>query len=226
MKISVIIPTFNEEDTLVEILKRVLKQEVVGEIIVVDDGSKDKTRELLKKIQSNNSRIKLVKHKTNLGKGAAIRSGLTKASLDYVLIQDADLEYDPANYNNLLKHASNKAVIYGSRLKTSNDFAYLHTLLGNIFITALGNVLFGTGLSDSYTGYKLIPTKIFKSLQLKSNGFEIEAEITGKLAKRKIPIIEVPIIYNPRKYQQGKKIKAVDALKGAITYLKIKLNKD
>jgi len=226
MKISVIIPAYNEENTLPEILRLVLRQKAVGEVIVVDDGSKDSTWKLLKKIQLANPRIKPIRHAINLGKGAAIRTGLTKATLNYILIQDADLEYSPANYGDLLKHASCKVAVYGSRLKTANDFAYLHTLLGNILITALGNILFGIKLTDSYTGYKLLPAKMIRSLQLKSDGFEIEAEITGKLAKSKVPIIEVPITYHPRKYNEGKKIKAKDALKGAVTYLKIKFKRE
>ena len=224
-KISIIIPTYNEEETITEIVRRVTKQEEAGEVIIVDDGSTDKTWELLQQIKSPKPEMKLIKHKINQGKGAAIRSGLKRVSLDYVLIQDADLEYDPRNYPKLLKQASVKTVVYGSRLKTANDYAYLTTLIGNVLVTFLCNLLFKTKLSDSYTGYKLIPFKIFKSLKLKSKGFEIEAEITGKLAKRKIPIIEVPISYSPRKYKQGKKIKARDALKGAITYIKIKLDK-
>lgn len=220
MTVSVIVPTYNEEKTLSKILDKVLKQKNVNEIIVVDDGSKDRSWDILKSIQ--NPKIIAIKHQKNLGKGAAIRTGIEKAKFDYILIQDADLEYDPVNYRSIFNKASKKVVVFGSRLKTKNKFAYIRTYLGNIFITTVCNILFNTNLTDSYTCYKLIPTKIAKSLNLNSNGFEIEAEITGKLAKRKIPIIEVPITYKPRNYKQGKKIKAKDAIQGFLTYIKIR----
>lgn len=222
MKVSVIIPSFNEEKTLKTIIDKVLKQKDISEIIVVDDGSKDKSWDILKSIK--NSKIKSFKHDKNQGKGAAIITGINKASFDYVLIQDADLEYDPVNYQAIFKKASKKVAVFGSRLKTKNNFAYIRTYLGNIFITTIGNILFNIRLTDSYTCYKLIPTNIAKSLKLNSKGFEIEAEITGKLAMRKIPIIEVPISYKPRNYEEGKKIKAKDAINGFVTYLKVRFS--
>lgn len=222
MTVSVIMPTYNEEETLSKIIDRVLKQKNVNEIIVVDDGSKDKSWNILKSIK--NPKVKPFKHNKNQGKGAAIITGINKAKFDYILIQDADLEYDPVNYPALFEKATQKVTIFGSRLKTKNNFAYIRTYLGNIFITTIGNILFNIRLTDSYTCYKLIPTNIAKSLNLNSNGFEIEAEITGKLAKRKIPIVEVPISYKPRNYKQGKKIKAKDAIKGFLTYLKIRFS--
>ncbi|MBI2066061.1 glycosyltransferase family 2 protein [Candidatus Woesebacteria bacterium] len=223
-KISVIIPTFNEEKTIEKTLGAVLKQKAVGEVIIVDDGSWDKTSNILKDNKSRDSRIKLIFHQKNLGKGAAVRTGLSQVSSNYVLIQDADLEYDPVHYKNLISKVSQTHVVYGSRLLTKNPHAYARTYLGNVLLTGLGNLLFGTSLTDSYTGYKLLPTKIFKSLNLSSNGFELEAEITAKLAKRKISIVEVPISFRPRKYEQGKKIKAEDALRGVLTFLKIKFS--
>ena len=222
MKVSVIIPCFNEEKTLKKIIDKVLRQNFISEIIVVDDGSKDNSWEILKSIK--NPKVKPYKHNKNQGKGTAIITGIRKANYEYILIQDADLEYDPINYKSLFEKATQKTVIYGSRLKTKNNFAYFRTYMGNIVITLVGNILFNLKLTDSYTCYKLIPTKIAKSLKLCSKGFEIEAEITGKLAKRKVPIIEVPISYKPRSYKQGKKIKAKDALKGFFTYLKISFN--
>ena len=222
VKISVIIPTFNEEKTIEKTLDKVLKQKVVGEVIIVDDGSRDKTPNLLKENKSRDLRIKLIFHQKNLGKGAAVRTGLSQVSSNYVLIQDADLEYDPVDFQKLIDKASYGHAVYGSRLLTKNPHAYARTYLGNVFLTGLGNLLFGIKLTDSYTGYKLLPTKIIKALNLSSNGFELEAEITAKLAKRKIPIIEVPISFRPRKYEQGKKIKAKDALIGVLTFLKIK----
>lgn len=223
MKLSIIIPVFNEEKTIRRALNKVLAQTLVQEIIVVDDGSRDKTQNVLREIKSQNSKVKIIIHPKNLGKGAAVRTGISKATGDYVLIQDADLEYDPTEYKNLIIKASYKRVIYGSRLLTKNPHAYNRTYLGNVLITNFCNLLFGTKLTDSYTCYKLMPTIIARALNLSSNGFEIEAEITGKLAKRKIPILEVPISFKPRKYEEGKKIKAQDALEGFLTFLKIKL---
>ena len=222
MKISVIIPAFNEEKTIAKTLAAVLKQKVVEEVIVVDDGSRDKTANILKKNQSQDVRIKLIFHQKNRGKGAAIRTGLSQVTSDYVLIQDADLEYDPTDFQNLISKASPNHAVYGSRLLTKNPHAYTRTYLGNVALTALANLLFGTSLTDAYTGYKLLPTKIMRALNLSAKGFELEAEITAKLAKRKIPIVEVPISFRPRKYEQGKKIKAKDALTGILTFLKIK----
>lgn len=220
MQLSVIIPAFNEEKTIEKILKKVLAQENVAEVIVVNDGSTDNTSALVDKFRS--PRIQVISHRTNQGKGTAICSGIKKVSGDYTIIQDADLEYNPEEYGNLLKYASLRKVVYGSRIKGDNPHAYTRTYLGNILITAFCNLLFGTKLTDAYTCYKLIPTKILKSLSLTSCGFEIEAEITAKLAKQKIPIVEVPITYKPRSYRGGKKIKAKDALIGAFTFLKIK----
>ena len=222
MKLSVIVPTFNESDTIIKTLEQVLKQKQVSEVIVVDDGSTDQTNSQFKNIK--NPKLKIVVHEKNLGKGAAVRSGIEKASGDYLIIQDADLEYDPSQFEILTRHASPAKAIYGSRLMAKNDYAYLHTLLGNMFLTSTFNLLFGQNLTDSYTCYKLIPTKIARTLDLKSNGFEIEAEITAKLAEKGIKIIEVPIKYTPRGYKQGKKIKAIDALKGFLTYLQIRFS--
>jgi len=223
MKLSIIIPIYNEEKTIREVLNKVLEQTLVQEVIIVNDGSRDKTANILRKIKSQNSKVKIMNHTKNLGKGAAVRTGIYMATGDYVLIQDADLEYDPDEYKKLISKASYKKVIYGSRLLTKNPHAYIRTYLGNILITNFCNLLFGTKLTDSYTCYKLLPTKLVKALNLFSNGFEIEAEITGKLAKRKIPILEVPISFKPRSYDEGKKIKARDALRGFLVFLKIKL---
>lgn len=220
MKLIVIIPVFNEQKTLKESIEKVLSQSVVKRILVVDDGSTDKTPEILRSI--GNNKIKVITHHKNLGKGAALRTGFSKVSGDFVIVQDADLEYNPHEYSKLLKSASPDTVVYGSRIKGQNAHAYTMTYLGNVLVTLVCNLLFGTKLTDSYTCYKLLPTKIAKELKLQSNGFEIEAEITANLLKKGIKIIEVPIKYSPRTYEQGKKIKAKDALLGILTYLKIR----
>lgn len=224
MKLTVIIPVFNEEKTIKKVLAEVLKQKIVSQIIIVDDGSQDKTRDILKKIRRQTSlqKLSVILHNTNQGKGAAIRTGLIYAKEDYIIIQDADLEYNPQEYRKLVESASEKTVVYGSRIIGNNPRAYWRTYFGNIIVTAFANLLFGTNLTDSYTCYKLIPLKIAKRLNLSSNGFEIEAEITGKLATLGVPIVEVPISYQPRSYEAGKKIKARDASKGILTFLKIR----
>lgn len=223
MKLSVIVPTFNESGTILQTLEKVLSQKKVYEIIVVDDGSKDDTPRLLKKFKQ--PKIILITHIKNLGKGAAIRSGIKAVKGDYLIIQDGDLEYDPGQFGILIKYASPETVVYGSRLMVGNQnkYAYFYTLLGNLLVTKTFNLLYGQKLTDSYTCYKLLSVKVAKKLNLRSNGFEVEAEITAKLAKMGIKIIEVPIKYNPRSYKEGKKIKTKDALKGFFTYFKIRL---
>lgn len=226
-KISVIIPAYNEEKTIKTVVQKVMRQNEVGEIIVVDDGSKDATAELLLPFtEKQDQKVKFFKHTINLGKGAAIRNGLNHVTYPYLLIQDADLEYDPQeNYKNIISQAAPKKVVYGTRLSSiKNKHAYLRTYLGNVFITAFCNSLYGARLTDIYTGYKLIPTEVARALELKSSGFEIEAEITAKLLKRKIKITEIPVHYTPRNYKQGKKIVFKDAIKGALTLLKIKFS--
>jgi len=218
--LTVIVPVLNEEETLLAVLKKITALAEVSQIIVVDDGSTDKTPHILKGFK--NKKVKVITHKKNSGKGAALQTGLKHAKEDLVIFQDADLEYNPQEFLNLLKHAGKDQAVYGSRIKGNNPHAYWQTYLGNVLITGFCNALFGTNLTDSYTCYKLLPTKVAQGLKLKSRGFEVEAEITGKLAKSRIPIVEVPITYKPRSYEQGKKIKARDALKGAITYLKIR----
>lgn len=221
-KLSIIVPVFNEEKTIKKVLQQVLEQKEIAEIIIVDDCSTDNTSKILQKIQD--PRIVVLSSPRNQGKGAAIQKGLKQVKADFVIIQDADLEYNPAEYKKLLRDRSENKVIYGSRLRKENPRAYWRTYWGNVLVTTFCNFLFGTKLTDSYTCYKLLPTRLARSLHLSSNGFEIEAEITAKLAKAGIPILEVPISYTPRSYKEGKKIKAIDALKGALTFLKIRLS--
>lgn len=220
--LSVIIPVLNEQETINKVLNKVLSQKEVVEIIVVDDGSTDKTPHILKKIK--HKKIKIFTHLKNQGKGAAICTGLEKVKGDYIIIQDADLEYDPSEFKKLLEIADTKTVVFGSRILGNNPHAYTRTYLGNVLLSSLASFLFNKKLTDTYTCYKLIPTKIAKNLNLKSKGFELEAEITARLLKQGTPIIEVPISYNPRSYEQGKKIKAKDALIGAWNFIKIRLN--
>lgn len=218
MILSIIIPIFNEEKTIEEILERVTKVKlpysVRKKIIVVDDGSSDNSKS---KIQNSKfyKNIKLVVHKNNQGKGAAIRTGLKYIIGDFVIIQDADLEYNPNDYPKLLKPIVEKQaeVVFGTRLKNYPLKLWgphktplpLH-LIANKFLTLLTNMLYGSNMTDMETGYKLFRKEVLKSIELNCNKFNFEAEVTAKLLKRKITVIEVPISVKPRTYQEGKKI--------------------
>lgn len=219
MTISIIIPVFNEEKTIEEIIGRVVAADTLSykkEIIAVNDGSTDASPELLEKLEKLFGII-LLQHAENLGKGAAIRTGLNKASGDLVLIQDGDLEYDPKDYPKLLKAINRDAsVIYGSRNIFPQKTSHLHYVWGANFLTWLANRLFGSQLTDLYTGYKLFPSSLIKSIALESRGFEFEAEITAKILKKGIAIREVPITYSPRTFEEGKKIRFRDGLVGLL----------
>ncbi|MDO8660066.1 MAG: glycosyltransferase family 2 protein [Candidatus Parcubacteria bacterium] len=224
MKISIIIPIYNEENTLAEVVLNTQKVFTQGkndyEIILVNDGSKDKTREIISKILDPH--IITIHHETNYGKGRAIQSGVKKATGDYVAIQDADLEYDPMNLFKLTQLAiEKKSVIYGKR---SGKDGYILNRLGNKILSLICNILFFSKLSDIYTCYKIIPRKLMQSLNLNSNGFEIEAEITAKILKKKIKIIEIPITYTPRSFAEGKHIRWRDGYKGILKLIEIKLS--
>lgn len=225
MKLSIIIPVYNEENTLSELLDKVLKVEIDKEIIIVDDGSHDRTKQILKTIKDD--RVRIVTHTKNLGKGKAIITGIENCAGEFVLIQDADLEYEPADYLKLQDAIlKNKAdAVYGSRfLSKKRCTAFWHYLV-NLFLTQLTNLLYGTNLTDMETCYKLIKRDVAKGLNLCSLGFEIEAEITIKLAKKNYRICEVPISYHSRSYHSGKKIKWIDAVKTIVTIIKYKFKK-
>jgi glycosyltransferase involved in cell wall biosynthesis len=207
MKLSVIIPVYNESESIEQLLNTVHAVPIEKEIVVVDDFSEDGTREKLKNIDS----ITLVLHAYNQGKGSAIRSGIKKATGDIIVIQDADLEYDPFDYPKLLANFSNDKVgaVFGSRFKGNSNFLFL-SKLANYFLTTLTNILYSGHLSDMETCYKMVRREIILSLNLTARRFEIEPEITAKLLRKKIKIVEVPIDYHAR--TQGKKIGAHDAI--------------
>lgn len=218
-KLSIIVPVFNEEKTIGEILKKVLSVKlptgIQKEIIVVDDGSTDNTRKVL-------SKFKILRHNRNLGKGAAIRTGIKNSSGDFIIIQDADLEYDPKDYIKLLDPILQKKtkVVFGSRLVNyplkllgqDKTVLPLH-LIANRFLTALVNILYGSNLTDMETCYKLFSKEVLDKINLESNGFEIEPEITIKTLKLGYSIFEVPINTKPRTYEEGKKIGFSDGLR-------------
>lgn len=224
--ISIIIPVYNEEKTISQILKKICEASLGGkkEIIVVDDGSFDKTKEVLDVLQRKYDFI-FLKHDKNKGKGAAIKTGLEKATGDMVVIQDADLEYDPSDLPQMMKILYEEpeiTAVYGSRKIDPERRGYFFYFLGNRAISFLINILFGSNLTDSYTCYKLFRTDFLKSLELESNGFEIEAEMTCKTLKRKAKIKEAEISYNPRTFEEGKHIRIKDGLIGFFTILKYK----
>lgn len=220
MKLSVIVPVFNEEKTINLILEKVFKaylsKKLEKEIVVVDDCSGDKTGKLLSEW---GNKIKLIRHAKNLGKGAAVKSGLKEANGEIIIIQDADLEYDPTYYPVLLKPIleKNAKVVYGSRLTNyplrlwgkSKTVLPLH-LIANRFLTLLTNLLYGSNLTDMETCYKVFKQDVLEKVSLKSNGFEIEPEITAKILKQGFKIIEIPITVSPRGYKEGKKIGYLD----------------
>jgi dolichol-phosphate mannosyltransferase len=230
MKLSIIIPVYNEEKTIEEILRQVSAVKLPGvdrEIIVVDDSSNDKSKEKIQNIQLKG--IKLIIHKENQGKGAAVVTGIKKSKGDIILIQDADLEYDPNDYPKLLKPImSGKAeVVYGSRLKnyplrfTGKKKTPLIThYLGNRFLTFITNVLYGNDLSDMETCYKVFRREVVKGIEIKAKRFDFEPEFTAKIMKRGIKIHEVPIKVKPRGYDEGKKITWKDGFIAVWTLLK------
>ena len=222
--VSLIIPIFNEEKTLENVISRCSKQKEVKQIVVVNDGSTDNTKKILNKLKSKLSKISIVNHPRNLGKGAAIKSGLRKAVGKYVMVQDADLEYSPEEIINLFEKAekSPDGIVFGTRSHQKKK-GYLLAQLGNWYLNILFNFLFNLNLTDSYTCYKLIPKKIWQKIHLESDGFEIDSELVSKLGLNKCNILEIPISYQPRKYSEGKKINWLDIIKATAVAFKVRL---
>jgi glycosyltransferase involved in cell wall biosynthesis len=223
-KLSIVVPVFNERNTLVEILRRMraveLPDGIEREIIVVDDGSDDGTRDVLK--QLSDSTVRVVMHEVNRGKGAALRTGFAHATGEYVLVQDADLEYDPEDWPRMLNPVlrGKARVVYGSRFTGERRNMLLLHWIGNRFLSMTTNVLYNTTLSDMETCYKLIERDLVASMKLHSNRFDIEPEITAKILKRGIRIYEVPISYSGREFDEGKKITWRDGFSALWTLVK------
>ncbi len=229
--LSVIIPAYNEEETIVRLLEKIratpLLQQIKKELIVVDDCSSDQTGETVASYMKANPGldIKYFKHITNRGKGASLHTGIRHASGDLLIIQDADLEYDPADYNKLLEPvmAGQADVVYGSRFLEGSQFGIyglLHTV-GNKFLTRLSNLFTGLKLTDMETCYKLLPVKLIKSMDLKEQRFGFEPELTALLAKiPNLRIIEVSVSYSRRTYTEGKKIGWRDGVRAFYVIIK------
>jgi len=220
MKLSVIIPVYNEKNTLEKILDKVLAVPLEKEVILVDDCSKDGSREILKNM--NRSGVVTVFHDVNKGKGAAIRTGLQYVTGDVVVIQDADLEYAPNEYLKLIEpiKSGHADVVYGSRFSGKTEKMSLAHYLGNKVLTIATNILYGTKLTDMETCYKMVKVPIFKSLKLRANRFDFEPEITAKLLKSGKKIIEIPISYEGRHWTEGKKITWKDGLAALLSIIK------
>ena len=223
MHLSVVIPVFNERATVLNVVDRVLAVDLEKEIIVVDDCSTDGTRDLLRERARDG--FTLVLHDVNQGKGAALRSGFARATGDFVIVQDADLEYDPADYVKLLAVVEDRdaVAVYGSRLAQERPIMALRHFVGNRLLTGLTNLLYGSQLTDMETCYKLLKRGLVNELCLSSNSFNIEPEITAKLLKKGIAIYEVPISYAGRSFAEGKKISWVDFVSAVWTLVRIRL---
>jgi glycosyltransferase involved in cell wall biosynthesis len=221
MQLSVIVPVYNEKDTIQEILRQVRAVNRANEIIVVDDGSTDGTRDLLK-AEETQPGTQVIYHDRNQGKGAAVRTGFDRATGDILLIQDADLEYDPRDYAALLRpiEEGRIKVVYGSRFLGPRKAMLFWHMLGNKLLTLLTNVLYNTILSDMETCYKVFRADVIRGIPLRSRRFEFEPEITAKVLKRGHRIFEVPISYYGREYTEGKKITWREGPKAVWTLIK------
>ena len=238
IELSIIIPVYNEKNTILEIIDRVEKTNINKQIIIVDDFSIDGTREILIK---NKQKIKLILHDKNMGKGAAIRSAQQYVEGNYVIIQDADLEYNPNDYHPLLSSikTNNYKVLYGSRVLKrrlenkenlsekykDQNFTHSVRIFANFILTEVSNIINHQKLTDAHTCYKLFDAKLFKSIKLEENGFAFCPEITTKISNLKLNITEIPINYNGRTYKEGKKIKFIHGVEAIFALFKYKFLK-
>lgn len=222
MQVSVVIPVYDEAATVADVLARVRATGLAHEIVVVDDGSQDGTADVVARLADELPEVRLFRHETNRGKGAALRTGFEKVSGDVVIIQDADLEYDPRDYPRLLEPiADGRAdVVFGSRfLGGPHRVLFYWHYVGNRLLTVVSNALNNINLSDMETGYKVFRREVLEGMQLRSNRFGFEPEFTAKVARRRWRIYEVPISYSGRTYAEGKKIGWRDGVKAFVAML-------
>ncbi len=214
--LSVVVPVYNEERTLATLVDRLLSVPHLSEIIVIDDCSTDRTPEIARQLAGEHAQVKVVRHQRNAGKTAALRTGFGLTQGDIVMVQDADLEYDPSEMKEVIQPILDGVadVVYGSRflVRKTSRVLYFYHFLGNKFLTFLSNLLTNVNLSDVETGYKAFRGEIIRQMILSSNGFGFEVEVTAKVAKLGCAIYEVPISYYGRTYEEGKKVSVVDGL--------------
>lgn len=222
MKLSVVMPVYNEKATIRQIIVKVQAVQLDKELIIVDDGSTDGTRDILRELEPGLKNTQIFYLDRNQGKGMAVRYGIERASGDALVIQDADLEYEPEEFENLLEplRKGKASVVYGSRFLGGHRTGYYWTTVGNKLLTWLTNVIYNTNLTDMETCYKLFSMDIIKSIRLRCQRFEFEPEVTAKILKRGIHIYEIPISYAGREYSEGKKITWRDAWTALTTLIK------
>jgi glycosyltransferase involved in cell wall biosynthesis len=222
MNLTVIIPVYNESKTIEEIVRRVKRMQAAEEILIVDDGSTDGTREVLAEMDGKDG-VRVILKEKNEGKGSAVRTGIQAARGDVLLIQDADLEYDPREYPNLLRPIEENIadVVFGSRFLggARRPILFLN-MVANKILTLVTNILYNNILTDMETGYKVFRKEVVAGIRLRANRFDFEPEFTAKILKRKVRIFEVPISFNPRDYSEGKKITAWDAFEAMWALIK------
>jgi glycosyltransferase involved in cell wall biosynthesis len=225
IELSVVIPAYNEEKTIKEILDKVLAVDIDKEVIVVDDGSGDSTPEILGAFE--HPQLKVFLKKENEGKGAAVRYGIDRASGKYVLIQDADMEYNPDDYPGLLEplRSGRADAVYGNRFPLGSKNMFFKQWLANKLLTHLTNFLFSSNIRDMETCYKVLPLGMLRSLELREENFDIEAEISAKLLKKKAAVSNVPVSYRGRSYKEGKKIGFRDLLRAVKILVKYRFFK-
>jgi glycosyltransferase involved in cell wall biosynthesis len=221
--LSVIVPVYNEAKTIRQILERINSVNIDKEIIVIDDGSFDGTEKILREIKYNN--LKIIHHSSNRGKGAAFLTGLSQAQGEFIIIQDADLEYDPNDYLKLIEaiKEDNTDIVLGARFKEGYHGLLIHRL-GNRLLTGLLNFLFNLKLNDCFTCYKLFRKDTINILNLKEQSFTIETEIVAKAAKKGLRIVEIPISYSPRAYSEVKKIRCRDGIRAIKSIIKYRFS--